>query len=185
VKGTNYHVGNPGATFNIGSTKSRVNRVLRQSRLLFTARHAWLSLTAGTSMAKNELRWETALLEGRETPAIERAWQTVRDALAEIRNLAQPAGVPVGVVIMPIPPQVARDRPQAKYQSRVREIAGSLGLFVVDPLPLFQDHRHDPKLFIPYDRLHTDSYGQQLIADSVFDTLKQLAPWSRRSSDRR
>jgi lysophospholipase L1-like esterase len=173
LKSTYYQVGNVGATFNIGSSPSRWNRILRKSRLLYAARHAWLAMTATSTGAKNELLWETAILEGKSTPAIEKAWDTIKDALTQIRDLTQPAGVPVGIVVMPVPPQVMGDKPNAAYQSRIRAIAEGLGFFVIDPLPTFKEHRKDAKLFIPYDRLHTDSAGQALIADVVFEALKQ------------
>jgi lysophospholipase L1-like esterase len=159
-------------TFRIGEPPSRLNRLLRSSRLLYVIRQKWLAWMYADPEAKNTVDWEMALLEGRQTPAIDTAWQTLERQLAEIRSLANDGGFDVGLVIMPIRAQVEHDYPQALYQSRCEAIARRLGFFVVDPLDRFRRQPDRTALFIPYDRMHYSAAGNIVLADAVFDVLR-------------
>jgi lysophospholipase L1-like esterase len=152
---------------------SRLNRVLRTSRLLYVLRHGWLASLDKTEAASHQVRWEMALLEGRQSGAIDEAWQTITATLSDIRSIAEARGFGVGVVILPIRAQVETHYPRAQYQARVRAIAESLGLFVVDPLPYFMAHADPEALFIPYDRMHFSAQGNAELARAVFDALKE------------
>ena len=158
--------------FRLGHNPSRFNRLLRTSRALYVLRHAWLAAVAPTDAATNQARWEMALLEGRESQAIDEAWADISRTLAEIRTLGESGGYAVGVVIIPIRAQVEADYPNAAYQTRARAMAVALGMFVVDPLPAFRGRTDPSSLFIPYDRIHFSAKGNAVLADAVFEALR-------------
>jgi len=167
------------APFRIGSSPSKLNQIFRRSRLLYVLRQSYLSMVAPTDAASNQVRWEMALLEGRDTPAIDGAWQDLAGTLREIRDFGASSGFAAGVVVMPIRAQVESAYPQAKYQTRVRAIAESLGLFVVDPLPGFRAHPRPADLFIPYDRMHFTGAGNRIIAEAAADALRSRPEFRR------
>jgi hypothetical protein len=150
-----------------------LNRVLRSSRVLYVLRQMWAGTVAPTAAASNQLQWETALLEGRQSAAIDAAWLDVEQSLAEMRDLGAAGGFDVGVVTIPIRAQVERPHPNAAYQTRVRAMAERLGLFVVDPLPGFTAQPEPAPLFIPYDRMHFSALGNAQIAAAAFEALRQ------------
>jgi len=163
----------PAKPFKIGNNPSRLNRLLRRSRLLYVLRRAWLAAITPTQAASNTVRWEMALLDGRHSEAIDNAWRDIESTLTEIRDMGQADGFAVGVVIIPIRAQVEEDHPHAEYQTRVRAIADALGMFVIDPLPAFLDEPPDRKrFFIPYDRIHFTAEGNKVLAGVAFDTLR-------------
>ena len=159
-------------TFRLGNRPSRLNRVLRSSRLLYVLRHAWLDLTSSGPSAANDVRWELALLEGRQSDAIDHAWSQTRDVLSSIQALAAEHAIPLALVVIPVRAQVERDYPRAAYQVRVQALAESLGVPVLDPLPRFVSQRSRRRLFIPFDRMHFSAAGNQLIAETAFDALR-------------
>ena len=157
--------------FRIGNDPSRLNRILRRSRLLYVLRQAWLSAMATTETADNLVRWEMALLEGLESPAIDEAWQDVARSLADIRELGEAGGFAVGVLIIPIRAQVEGSYPRAAYQTRARALAEAEGFFAIDPLPRFMAAPDKASLFVPYDRMHLSAEGNALLAEAAFDAL--------------
>jgi lysophospholipase L1-like esterase len=162
-------------TFRMANEPSRLNRILRASRFLFVLRHTWLGAMASSDVAANQVQWEMALLEGRQSRSIDDAWRQLEATLAGIASAAAARGFAAGVLIVPIRAQVEASYPDAEYQSRVRAIAASLGLFVVDPLPRFVEHPDRASLFIPYDRMHFSARGNALLADAAFEALRQRA----------
>jgi hypothetical protein len=140
--------------------------------LLFVLRHAWLSFLSPSSAATNEVQWEMALLNGRQSAAIDDAWRDVEGTLANIATFCHDTGVDVGILVLPIRAQVEKAYPNAAYQTRVRDIAARLGMFLIDPLPQFLQARDHTTLFIPYDRMHFSARGNALLADTVFTTLQ-------------
>jgi lysophospholipase L1-like esterase len=162
----------PPAPFHMGSQRpSRMNRVLRSSRLLYALRQRYLSAIAPTGAASNQVQWEMALLQGKRSPAIDHAWDAINSTLQEIKSYADAQGFAVGVLIVPIRAQVEGDYPDAAYQTRVQAMAKAQGFFVVDPLPRLRAHAGE-HLFIPYDRMHFSAAGNALIAHEAFDALQ-------------
>jgi lysophospholipase L1-like esterase len=162
-----------GRPFRIGNMPpTGLTRWLRASRLLFVLRHAWLSFLSPSSAATNEVQWEMALLNGRQSAAIDDAWRDVEGTLANIATFCHDTGVDVGILVLPIRAQVEKAYPNAAYQTRVRDIAARLGMFLIDPLPQFLQARDHTTLFIPYDRMHFSARGNALLADTVFTTLQ-------------
>jgi lysophospholipase L1-like esterase len=164
--------GPPSRTFRLASAPTGLSRVLRSSRVLFTLRHAWLNAIAPSSAATNTVQWEMAVLQGHQSPAMEKAWDDIKGTLTQIRDTARTGGFAVGVVIMPIRAQVEDTYPKAQYQSRVQEMAEALGMFVVDPLPRFIEQPDHPSLFIPYDRIHFSPSGNGEVAEAAFEALR-------------
>ncbi|MEO7192306.1 MAG: GDSL-type esterase/lipase family protein [Vicinamibacterales bacterium] len=161
-----------GRPFRIGNqAPTGLNRLLRQSRLLFVLRHAWLAALAPTAAANNQVRWEMALLTGQRSRAIDDAWGTLERTFEDIAAFGKANGVDVGVMVLPIRAQVEQSYPQAEFQTRARAIAERLGLFVVDPLPRFMAEKDRGRLFIPYDRMHFSARGNALLADAAFEAL--------------
>jgi lysophospholipase L1-like esterase len=168
--------------FRIGNeAPTGLNRLLRSSRMLFVLRHAWLA-RAPSDAGSNQVQWERALLEGKQTPAIDAAWDDVAGALQEIRALGEAGGYDVGVLVIPIRAQVERPYPQAQYQSRLRAIAEGIGMFVIDPLPGFLDGTESKRLFIPYDRMHFSAEGNARLAGAAAEFLRAWPESERASS---
>ena len=158
--------------FRLANQPSTLNQLLRSSRLIFALRHAWLSAIAPTQAASNQVQWEMAILDGRETKTIDTAWDAIERTLSDIQAQGEAGHFSVGVLVMPIRAQVEASHPQARYQSRVVEIARKLGLFVVDPLADLRAHAGEG-LFIPYDRMHFTARGNAELAASVFGALRE------------
>jgi hypothetical protein len=131
---------------------------------------------------------EIAILQGRDSPDLDRAWAAVSHQLEELHELAE-SRFGVGVVVLPCREQVEGQYPDAKYQSRIRAIAEQLGFFVVDPLPsLVASGKRTSDLFIPYDRNHPSAEGHRVIGEAIFEYLKRhdetvLTAVRMRSSD--
>jgi hypothetical protein len=178
------HAADPGAPggspaskpFRIGNDPSRLNQILRRSRLLYVLRQTWLKSLGSTESATRLVAWETALLVGRRSGAIDAGWADMRESLRDIKSFADTSGFAVGVVIIPIRAQVEGSFPNAQYQTRARAIAESLGMFVIDPLPLLQRQSDRAALFIPYDRMHLTAAGNVQVAQAAFDAIKQVWP---------
>ena len=162
----------PSKPFHIANQPSRLNQLLRRSRMLYILRQAWLRAVAPTDAATNLVRWEMAVLEGHHSPAIDAGWKDIEGTLEEIRAMGQAGGYSVAVVIMPIRAQVEQSYPHAEYQTRVRAVAEALGLSVIDPLPKFLQQSDHASLFIPYDRIHFTARGNAQVAQAVFDALQ-------------
>jgi lysophospholipase L1-like esterase len=174
--------GAPSKPFRIGNNPSRLNRMLRRSRVLYVLRQAWLRAMAPTGAASNLVRWEVAVLEGHHSPAIDAGWKDLEGTLEEIKAMGEAGGFAVGVVVMPIRAQVEGSYPHAEYQTRVRAMAKPLGLFVVDPLPLFAQQPDHAGLFIPYDRIHFTARGNAQVAEAAFDALEARPEFHRTAS---
>jgi lysophospholipase L1-like esterase len=166
--------GGPSKPFRIGNNPSKLNQILRQSRLLYIMRRVYLATIAPTKEASNTVRWEMAVLNGEHTQAIDNAWQDVAGSLNEIADMGKSDGFSVGMLIIPVRAQVENSYPHAEYQDRLRSIAASLGIFVVDPLPDFLAQPPSRKeFFIPYDRIHFSAEGNKILADAAFGVLKE------------
>jgi lysophospholipase L1-like esterase len=160
-------------TFRIGEPPSKLNRLLRSSRLLYVLRQRMLGFFLPSAEGRNAVEWEMALLEGKTSAAIDDAWSTVGRHFKKISAIGREHGIDIGVVIMPIRAQVEQDYPAAAYQTRTAALAGEAGLFVVDPLPAFRAQPDRAALFIPYDRMHYSGRGNEVLARAVFDVLRE------------
>jgi lysophospholipase L1-like esterase len=114
---------------------------------------------------------ETDVLEGRDSADLIRAWSGVEKQFARLHALANGRFV-AGVVALPCREQVMGQYPNARYQTRIREMAERTGLLMIDPLPaLIASHQKPADLFIAYDRNHPSAAGHAIIAQALLDVL--------------
>jgi lysophospholipase L1-like esterase len=159
-------------TFRMANQPTGLAALVRRSRLAFAIRHAWLAAIAPTAAATNQVRWEMAILNGVQTPAIDNAWNDLGRTFSDIQAMADRIGFAVGVIVMPVRAQVDQSYPNAAYQTRVRALAEARGFFVIDPLGRFTASPDRAELFIPYDRMHFTRAGNALLADAAYDALR-------------
>ena len=163
----------PGQIFRMVPRRNWLNRTLRQSRAIYCIKDSMMRMKNTGANLDMQAAWELALLDGKRSSAIEEAWRAEEEILKRMRSLANSYKCPIGLMASPCREQVRQDYPNARYQSKVKEIGDRLGILVVDPLPLFIDRRGQvSELFIPYDRYHASAAGHRLIGQSLFDFLK-------------
>jgi hypothetical protein len=120
---------------------------------------------------------EIDMLQGKDSADLERAWGMVQKQLVNLNAMAAADGFSAGIVVLPCKEQVLGQYLTARYQTRVRAMAQTLGFFVIDPLPtLVASRTSKDALFIPYDRNHPSAAGHRLIAESIFHYLEGHAP---------
>jgi lysophospholipase L1-like esterase len=167
-----------GAVFHINPGPSTWwERQVRRSRVLYATGRALRRLTGTGEWGRSRYSMELEILQGKSSPAIDRAWALVEGQLKSLKALGAARGFSVGVIVLPSREQVAGQFPDSQYLVRMRGIAERLGFFVVDPLPRLA-HR-DPKdqLYIPYDRIHPSALGHRIIADAIAaDVVDRLTP---------
>ena len=142
------------------------DRQLRKSRVVYVAGRAFNRFRRAGEWGRSSFSMEIDLLEGRESPKLERAWEKIGKQFDRLHSLANAENFSVGIVVLPCREQVMGQFLNAKYQSRVRAMVEPLGFHVIDPLPLMSEHRK-PELFIPYDRNHPSAEGHALIAQAI------------------
>jgi hypothetical protein len=81
------------------------------------------------------------ILLGRSTPALDAAWLRVAGDLDRLAASALPLRSRVYVVVLPLPAQLRRAYPRARWQSRFEELCAERGFVLVDPLPALRDER--------------------------------------------
>jgi lysophospholipase L1-like esterase len=159
---------------------------LRRSRLAYTVGRALNRFMNRGEWGSAHFSMELDVLHGKDSPELDRAWAGVERQLGELRLLAE-SHFAVGIVVLPCREQVMGEFNEAKYQSRIREIAQRLGFFVVDPLPALAAHRNGTDdLFIAYDRNHPSAAGHRIIGQTIFGYLEQheLTPLSAQDEGR-
>jgi hypothetical protein len=122
---------------------------------------------------------ELDVLQGKDSPDIDEAWHLVGREFDRLHELSQAHGFAVGIIMLPCKEQVTGEFSQARYQSRIRELAEPLGFGIIDPLPALAGFADKRDLFIPYDRNHPSAIGHRLIADAILSDLAE-----RRALDR-
>jgi lysophospholipase L1-like esterase len=148
-------------------------KAMRRSRAAYVLGRAVKGFSNTGEQAGPRFAMEIEILQGKDSPELERAWTAVSHQMEALHDLAQ-SRFGVGVVVLPCREQVEGQYPHARYQSRIRAIADRLGFFVVDPLPsLAANGKRASELFIPYDRNHPSAAGHRVIGDSIFEYLKQ------------
>lgn len=136
--------------------------------------------------------WTKSLVRGQETPDSLRAWTAVEDSLRAMRDGCAERGIPMLVLVQPLPWQIAPDTPTENYQGRLDAILERLGLRNVDVLDAYRaaTARGD-EIFIPYDG-HPTALGQRLTAETLLgpvvealDVRRGEAPPRAQTSERR
>lgn len=110
------------------------------------------------------------VLLGRTTPALDAAWRRIATDLDRLALQAQGSRSTVYVVVLPIPAQLRRAYPRARWQSRFEELCAERGFVLVDPLPALREERRQavrpylPRLPFLGDEGHR-VLGEQLAAE--------------------
>lgn len=145
----------------------------RRSRAAYTVVRAAKRYANRGEWGSSRFSMEIDLLEGRDSPELDQAWAAVEKYMLKLRDLADASHFAVGIVALPCREQVMGQFTQARYQSRIAEMAGRLGFFVVDPLPAMAAVESDKdELYIPYDRNHPSASGHAIIGQSIFSHLQ-------------
>lgn len=174
--GTKIAAKNPvaGQVMHINPTPSGFwDRQLRKSRAIYVVGRAFNRLRGAGEWGMSRFSMEIDMLEGRGSPELEHAWETVAGQFQRLRSLADAKGFAVGIVILPCREQVMGQYPNARYQNRLRAIAEPLGFKVIDPLPLMTGNQERQALFIPYDRNHPSAEGHALIAQAILRYVEE------------
>lgn len=127
---------------------------------------------------------EEAVLSGKSDPGAERGWRQVEHSLTEMKELCDAHGVGLLVTILPRRDQVSGHHPGRAYNERVRKIAESHGIALIDVLPsLSAEYRvHRDKLFIPWDG-HNSANANQVISARIAEVLKDFTALRPTSAD--
>jgi lysophospholipase L1-like esterase len=158
------------------------NRQLRRSRLAYTVGRTVNRVLHRGEWGMSRFAMELDVLQGKDSPDIAEAWQVVGRQFDRLHELSQAHGFAVSIIMLPCKEQVTGEFSQARYQSRIRELAEPLGFGVIDPLPALAGFADKRALFIPYDRNHPSAVGHQLIADAVLNDLVQSRALNRDDS---
>jgi lysophospholipase L1-like esterase len=144
---------------------------LRRSRAAYMAGRLVHRVSSRGEWGTSGFSMELDVLEGRDSAELTRAWSGVEAQFARLHALANHRFV-AGVIALPCREQVMGQYPNARYQTRIREIAERTGLLMVDPLPaLIASHQKPADLFIAYDRNHPSAAGHEIIARALLDGL--------------
>jgi lysophospholipase L1-like esterase len=151
------------------------DRLLRCSRAAYVGGRGVKRLAGLGEWNRPYTSLEDALLAGRTSKEIEQRWTRFESEMQRIKKLAREVGSRTGIVVLPSRQQVGSEFPHAEIQSKVREIARRLEMFVVDPLPNLRARRDEVEsLFIPYDRHHPSALGHRIIAEAILAELVSL-----------
>jgi hypothetical protein len=148
------------------------DHVLRRSLAVYTAGRG-IKRLCNVGASKDQFRLlETDLLNGSQSREIDARWAEFSSELERISSFAKAIDCRVGLVLAASREQVRGEYPSAKLQSKAREIAERLDIFVVDPLPRLRQERDKlDLLFIPYDRDHPGPIGHRIIGETIAQEL--------------
>jgi lysophospholipase L1-like esterase len=162
-----------------GAPTSRWSRALRSSRLTYSLGRVFNRMAGRGEWGMSRFSMELDMLQGRDSPDLDRAWHRVEDQLRNLRALAAANHFSVGIVVLPCKEQVLGQYPAARYQTKIRSIAETLDFFVIDPLPFLAERKAQADaLFIPYDRNHPSATGHRIIGEVIFHDLQQREPFA-------
>jgi hypothetical protein len=118
---------------------------------------------------------EEAVLSGKSDPRAESGWRQVEHSLTEMKALCDARGVGLLVAILPRRDQVSGHHQGRAYNERVKKIAQSHGIAVIDVLPsLAAEYRvQGDKLFIPWDG-HNAATANHVISARIAEVLKDF-----------
>jgi len=118
---------------------------------------------------------EEAVLSGTSDPRAERGWRQVEHSLTEMKELCDARGVGLLLTILPRRDQVSGNHQGRAYNERVKKIAQSHGIAVIDVLPsLAAEYRvQGDKLFIPWDG-HNAATANHVISARIAEVLKDF-----------
>jgi hypothetical protein len=147
--------------------------LLKRSSVITWAYYVLLPWYEGAFVGDNSI--EEAVLSGQGDSRVERGWRQVEHSLTEMKALCDARGVGFLVSILPRRDQVSGHHQGRAYNERVKKIAQSHGIAVIDVLPsLSAEYRvHGDKLFIPWDG-HNAAAANQVISARIAEVLKDF-----------
>jgi len=150
---------------------------MRKSRAIYTVGRAFKRFTHKGEWGMARFNMELDILQGHDTPQLDKAWGRVQEQFDVLQRMASSHGFAVGIVVLPPKEQVVGLYPTANYQRRLGSLAASHGFFFVDPLPrMMTTSEKKDSLYIPYDRNHPTAAGHRLIGQTIAENpaLNQL-----------
>jgi lysophospholipase L1-like esterase len=142
------------------------NRQLRRSRAIYLLGRVITRLGNRGEWGSSRFTAEQAMLQGQESPDIERGWVNVAKAFADLATLLG-GRVPAAIVSLPCKEQVTHQYTGEKYEQRLRDISTRQHFFVIDPLPALAEGQAKAELFVPYDRNHLNPAGHLIAAQAI------------------
>ena len=144
--------------------------IYTRSRLLYSVKNK-LKIWIGRRRGHTYIVWRDAILEGRNLPALERAWSDAGKLLRDFVELSKQKKFRPVLLVLPIEHQLENSYLNVGYQNLVLEKARLLSLETVDLLPTFQKHYNGfTSLFIPYDG-RPNEMAHAIIAEQLLQKL--------------
>lgn len=105
------------------------------------------------------------------------AWESCRQALAELAQLCRERGLPVGVAIFPILMELDDGHPFSELYAEVEAHCRALGLPVLQLLPVFRG-REASSLWVAPDDAHPNASANALVVPALAEFVRShgLAP---------
>jgi len=141
--------------------------LFKRSRLLLLLRDRYQKLMNRISPTW-EYNHQTALLTGRVDRFVEDGWKEVEASLIEMTKLTRQHNFALLIVIFPMPEQVIRMYPNARYPAKLKEIAESNHIPYIDLMPLFLERFNGfGSLFIEWDG-HPNAQAYKIAAEAIY-----------------
>ena len=155
-----------------GPTAYWLRNLLKRSRALYVLSFKLRQVQALFSSPDTHTVLQRAVLLGEPDAVLEQGWAEIERQLAQLKVACVERGIPLLVVIPPMPQQLTGGFPGARYQSVVGGICERQGLRCLNLLDAFQrNYRGHESLFVAYDGDHPNEAGHALIADAVLAAL--------------
>ncbi|MGI0014639.1 MAG: SGNH/GDSL hydrolase family protein [Nitrososphaera sp.] len=140
--------------------------LLKRSRLLLLLKDRYGKLV-NQLRPSPEYRHKLSMLTGTTDQFVERGWQQVEASFKELVPLRKKHGFQLLVVVFPMEDQLLGRYPSAKYQSRLKEIAQSYNIDLLDLLPAFQRNFNGfASLFLEWDG-HPNAKAHAIAASEI------------------
>ncbi|MDH3980386.1 MAG: hypothetical protein OEU91_07750 [Gammaproteobacteria bacterium] len=115
------------------------------------------------------------ILDGRTDDALQGKFDVTNGLLEEFRSLSDLHGFRLTLAVVPVAAQINNEYQKQLYQTTLESYANKVHLDYLDLLPAFrkyyEQHNHLP--VIAFDG-HYDADGHRVMADSVFNHLKEI-----------
>jgi len=115
---------------------------------------------------------ERRILEDDWNDTLERAWIQVADSLQAMLEEVSSRNAELMLVVLPRRDQVSAEEPPRGYNRRIREIAGQLGIPLIDVLPDLRRAYavHGEALFIPWNG-HNTRITNEIVAGRIVEAF--------------
>jgi lysophospholipase L1-like esterase len=120
------------------------------------------------------------LLSGQADDALQSEIETTIELLDEFRNLSQLHGFRLTLAVIPVAAQINNDYQNQLYQTTLKSYADEVHLDYLDLLPDFRKY-YDQNNHLPVITFdgHYDADGQAVMAESVYNHLKEITEYCK------